>query len=333
MKSLTILGSGSWGTALAQTFSQKLDKVYIWGIEKDVINEINSQKTNSKYIPNIILNENIEALLDLEKAISLSNTIVIAIPTQAIRSVLQKIGDKLKDKIVISASKGIEIDTLKLISDIVLETTNVSEDNLFALSGPSFAKEVAMGLPTAITLAGKNLKKAEELQRELTTDNFRLYITDDIIGAEIGGAVKNVIAIATGVSDGLGLGNNARASLITRGLYEMKNIVKVYGGKPQTLYGLSGLGDLVLTATGNLSRNRTFGYLLGKGLSVEQALKEVNQVVEGAKTAKAIKKLAEKHNLELPISEAVYKVIYENLPIKEAVKLLLSRDLKREDLD
>ncbi len=333
MKSLTILGSGSWGTALAQTFSQKLDKVYIWGIEEEVINEINTQKTNSRYIPNIILNENIKALLDLEKAISLSNTIVIAIPTQAIRSVLQKVGDKLKDKIVISASKGIEIDTLKLISDIVLETTNVSEDNLFALSGPSFAKEVAMGLPTAITLAGKNLEKAEELQRKLTTDNFRLYITDDIIGAEIGGAVKNVIAIATGVSDGLGLGNNARASLITRGLYEMKNIVKVYGGKPQTLYGLSGLGDLVLTATGNLSRNRTFGYLLGKGLSVEQALKEVNQVVEGAKTAKAIKKLAEKHNLELPISEAVYKVIYENLPIKEAVKLLLSRDLKREDLD
>jgi glycerol-3-phosphate dehydrogenase (NAD(P)+) len=333
MKTLTILGSGSWGTALAQTFSQRFDKVYLWGKDKNVIDEINQNKTNSKYLGNIILNENIEGLTDLNRAIDLSDIIVIAIPTQAIRSVLKKVGNKFNDKTVISASKGIEINTLKLISDIVLETTNTKEENLFALSGPSFAKEVAMGLPTAVTLAGRNLEKAEDLQKQLTTENFRLYITDDIIGAEIGGAVKNVIAIATGVSDGLGLGNNARASLITRGLYEMKKIVKIYGGKPNTLYGLSGMGDLVLTATGNLSRNRTFGYLLGKGLSVEEALKEVNQVVEGVKTVKAIKKLSNMYNLELPISEAVYKVVYENLPIKDAVKSLLSRDLKREDME
>jgi len=333
MRSITILGAGSWGTALAQTFSKNVDKVYIWGRNKAIIDEINQYRTNKKYLGNILLNKNINGLTDLGKAIDLSDTIVIAIPTQAIRDTLKDVGDKFKEKIIISASKGIEIDSLKLITDILLEILDTEGENLFALSGPSFAKEVAIGLPTAITLAGKDIKKAERLQQKLTTDNFRLYITEDIRGVEIGGAVKNVIAIATGVSDGLGLGDNARASLITRGLNEMKRIVKIFGGNPKTLYGLSGMGDLVLTATGNLSRNRKFGFLLGKGLSVKNALKEVNQVVEGAKTVKAIKELATKHNLELPISEAVYKVIYENLPVKEAVKLLLSRDLKREDLD
>ena len=329
MKNLGIIGSGSWGTALSQVLSEKFNKVFIWGRDKNLIESINKEKINYKYLPDIILNENIEGTTNLEDVFNNSEIIIIAIPTQAIRESLSNLKLDLRNKYIISASKGIEIESLKLVSDILEEVLDIPRENLFVLSGPSFAKEVAQKLPTAITLAG-NTQIGESLQYLLTTPTFRVYLTEDIKGVEIGGAVKNVIAIATGASDGLGYGNNARASLITRGLYEMTKLTKVYGGKKETLYGLSGLGDLVLTATGNLSRNRQFGYLLGKGLSVNQALKEVKQVVEGAKTVKAIKKLIDKYNLELPISEMVYKVIYEELPLKTAVKLLMTRELKKE---
>ncbi|HIE58425.1 MAG TPA: NAD(P)-dependent glycerol-3-phosphate dehydrogenase [Persephonella sp.] len=327
---LTILGTGSWGTALAQTFSVNFENVLLWGINKEVVDTINTQNKNTKYFPEIILNKNIKATLSLEEAISFSKIIVIAIPTQAIRETLRKIGISfLKNKIFISASKGIEISSLKLISQIIKEETYLPEENIFVLSGPSFAKEVALGLPTAVTLAG-DLKKAEELQMFLNTENFRTYITDDIKGVEVGGAVKNVIAIATGISDGLCLGNNARAGLITRGLYEMTKVATFFGGRKETLYGLSGMGDLVLTATGDLSRNRKFGNLIGQGISINQALKKVGQVVEGYKTVKALKKLVLEKNIELPITDAVYSVLYENLSPKEAVKILMSRQPKKE---
>lgn len=327
---LTILGTGSWGTALAQTFSINFRNVLLWGINKEVIDTINTQNKNTKYFPEIILNKNIKATLSLQEAISFSKIIIIAIPTQAIRETLRKVGVSFfKNKIFISASKGIEISGLKLVSQIIKEETCLPEEKIFVLSGPSFAKEVALGLPTAVTLAG-DLKEVEKLQKFLNTENFRTYITDDIKGVEVGGAVKNVIAIATGVSDGLGLGNNARAGLITRGLYEMTKIATIFRGKKETLYGLSGMGDLVLTATGDLSRNRKFGNLIGQGLSVSQALKEVGQVVEGYKTVKALRRLVLEKNIELPITEAVYSVLYENLSPKEAVKMLMSRRLKKE---
>ncbi len=331
MQTIGIIGSGSWGTALAQVFSEKCDTVKLWGRDKNLIESINKERINFKYLPEIILNENIKGTTDLEEIFLTSDIIVIAIPTQVIRETLKDIKLNLKNKIIISASKGIEIDSLKLVSDILKEVLSIDEKKSFVLSGPSFAKEVAQKLPTAITLAG-NIELGKILQRLLTTTYFRIYTSDDIKGAEIGGAVKNVIAIATGVSDGLGFGNNARASLITRGLYEMTKLAKVYGGKSETLYGLAGLGDLVLTATGNLSRNRKFGYLIGKGLSINKALEEVNQVVEGVKTVKAIKKLIDIYNLELPISEMVYRVVYENLPINEAVKSLMTRELKSENI-
>ena len=330
MDRLGIIGSGSWGTALAQTLSEKFKEVNIWGRNKSLISCINTEKVNYKYLPDIILNDNIKATTDLIEIFENSDIVIVAIPTQWIRSTLKDININLKNKYLISASKGIEVESLKLVSDILEDVLKVNKDNLFVLSGPSFAKEVAKGLPTAVTLAG-NTRYGEELQCTLTTNTFRVYLSDDIKGVEIGGAVKNVIAIATGVSDGLGYGNNARASLITRGLYEMTKLTKVYGGKAETLYGLSGLGDLVLTATGNLSRNRRFGYLLGRGLSVEESLREVKQVVEGVKTVKAIKRLIDTYNLELPIAETVYKVIYENLSLKNAVKLLMKRELKREN--
>ncbi len=329
-KTLSILGSGSWGTALAQTFSKNFEKVLIWGRDKSTVEDINSKHRNVKYLPEIDLNKNIKASTDLDFVVSEGDIIIISIPTQRIREVLKNIQNKKIEKPVISASKGIEISTLKLVSEIIEEVLEVKRENILALSGPSFAKEVALGLPTAVTLAGYE-KEAEHIQSVLNTSSFRLYISTDIIGVQIGGAVKNIIAIATGASDGLGLGNNARAGLITRGLYEMTKIAKIFGGKPETLYGLSGLGDLVLTATGDLSRNRTFGYLLGKGLSIEEAFQKIGQIVEGAKTVKAIHQLAEKHSIELPISQVVYRVIYEGLSPQEAVKILMNREPKKEE--
>ncbi len=325
---LTVVGAGSWGTALAQAFSGNFNEVIIWGRDKSVLNSINKERKNKKYLPEVLLSKNIIGEENLNKAISSGDIIIIAVPTQSIREVLSQVSSPIKVPII-SASKGIEIKTLKLISQIILDLVDVNPELVFSLSGPSFAKEVAVGLPTAVTLAG-NIGIGEQLQEILNTENFRLYITEDITGVEIGGAVKNVIAIATGASDGLGLGNNARASLITRGLFEMTKVAKIFGGKPETLYGLAGLGDLVLTATGELSRNRRFGILLGKGLSVEEALKDVGQIVEGVKTVEALKKIQEKTDVELPISEVVYQVIYKGLSPQEAVKILMGRQPKRE---
>ena len=325
---LSVIGAGSWGTALAQIFSEKFEEVLIWDRNEDVVNSINTKRENFKYFPNLKLNQNIKASSDLNNVYEKGNLVIVAIPVQYIREVLKNIQSD-KQKSVLTASKGIEIKTLKLPTDVISEVLGLSPKNVMALSGPSFAKEVFKGLPTAVTLAAEPCI-GEKTQEVLNSEHFRVYLSFDIKGVEIGGAVKNVIAVATGISDGLGLGNNARASLITRGLYEMSKIANIYNANPQTLYGLSGLGDLVLTATGDLSRNRKFGILFGKGKSVDEALKEVGQVVEGIETVKAVKKLQEKYDLDLPISNAVYKTIYEGLNPKEAVRFLMKRELKRE---
>ncbi len=329
---LSIIGLGSWGTALAQAFSKNFGKVIIYGRDKKVVEEVNKYKENKKYLPGIKLDKNITATNDLKTAIKNSKIIIIAIPAQKIKNFLQNIkNEKLHEKTIISASKGIDVESLKLISQIINETLNINEENIFVLSGPSFAKEVAVGLPTAITLAGE-ICKGKKLQKKLSTKNLRIYTTEDINGVEIAGAVKNVISIATGISDGIGLGNNARAALITRGLYEMIKIVNIYQGKSETLFGLAGVGDLVLTTTGELSRNRKFGLLIGKGYKMERALKEVGQVVEGIETVKALIKIQKKFNIELPITETVYRIIYENLPPEDAINILMNRRLKKEFL-
>ncbi len=325
---LSVIGAGSWGTALAQLFSEKFDKVFIWDRNEDIINSINKNHINPKYFSEYRLSENISASLEIDEVFQAGDIILVVIPVQHIREVLKKISIKV-DKPIITASKGIEIETLKLPSDIIIEVLDVSYKKVMALSGPSFAKEVMKKLPTAVTLAGEPCI-GEKTQELINLEHFRVYLSFDIRGAEIGGAVKNVIAIATGISDGLGLGNNARASLITRGLHEMRRVANVYNANPQTLYGLSGMGDLVLTATGDLSRNRRFGILFGQGKPLEEALKEVGQVVEGIETVKAVKKLQEKYDLDLPISEAVYKTIYEGLNPKDAVRYLMKRELKKE---
>ncbi|NPA57809.1 MAG: NAD(P)-dependent glycerol-3-phosphate dehydrogenase [Aquificae bacterium] len=327
--SITVLGAGSWGTALAQTFSENFRQVFLWGRDREAVNQINRLGRNEKYLPDVVLRENVKATADIDQACGEGDIVVVAVPSQHVRSVLSSV--KLKvDKPVVSATKGIEVDTLKLITDIIRETLSLQDRLVFVLSGPSFAKEVALGLPTAVSLAG-DTELGKLLQEKLTTSTFRLYLNGDRVGVQIGGAVKNVIAVATGVSDGLGLGNNARAGLITRGLFEMTKVAVLFGGKPQTLYGLSGMGDLVLTATGELSRNRTFGYLLGKGLPVDKALERVGQVVEGVKTVQALKKLIDREGVELPISEAVYRVVQGEISPSEAVKLLMGRQPASEE--
>jgi len=326
---LSIIGSGSWGTALAKLFSVNFDSILLWTKNQSIANAINKNHTNPKYFPHILLPENIKATTDIDEAFLHGDMIIVVIPTQAIREVLGNLTDQKVEKPVISASKGIEIGTLKLTTQILSEILSIKDENIFALSGPSFAREVLEGLPTAVVLGG-DICKGREIQKLLSTQNFRVYTNSDREGVEIGGAVKNVIAIATGISDGIGLGNNARASIITRGLNEMRKIAHLYSAKPETLYGLSGLGDLVLTATGDLSRNRKLGLLIGKGLSLKQALKEVGQVVEGLETVKAINQLQQKYNLELPISSTVYKVLYQGLKPIEAVKILMKRELKEE---
>jgi glycerol-3-phosphate dehydrogenase (NAD(P)+) len=327
---LGVIGAGSWGTALAQVLSVNFENVFIWDIDKEVLDSVKNSNINVKYHPDIKLNINIKPIYDLQELINKSDILIVVIPTQYIRQTLSRV--KIENKPVISASKGIEIESLKLVSDIIEESLGINKKYIFALSGPSFAKEVIKGLPTAVVLAG-NTEIGNKLLSYLNTKTFRVYLSDDLVGAEVGGAIKNVIAIATGISDGLGFGNNARASLITRGLYEISKIVKIYGGNPQTVYGLSGLGDLVLTATGELSRNRTFGMLIGQGYSVEEALKKVGQVVEGYTTVKAVYDIKNKYDIELPISYQVYRVLYENLNPKEAAMELMNRGYKFEFME
>lgn len=325
---LGVIGAGSWGTALAHILAENFEKVLIWDINKTVLDDIKNYGINRLYHPDIKLNPKICPEYELQNLAERSDVIIVAVPTQYIRQTLS--GLKVnRDKFIVCASKGIEIDSLKLVSQVIEESLVVDKTSIYALSGPSFAKEVIRGLPTAITLAGE-VEKGKKLQTLLNVSSFRVYLSDDIAGVEIGGAIKNVIAIACGISDGLGMGNNARASLITRGLFEISKVVKVYGGNPQTVYGLSGLGDLVLTATGDLSRNRTFGILIGRGLTVEEAEREIKQVIEGKTTVEAVRRISRVYGIELPISEMVYRIIYEGLNPKDAVSYLMNRDLKTE---
>lgn len=325
---LGVIGAGSWGTALAHILAENFDRVLIWDINRSVLEDIKNYSINRLYHPEIKLNPKISPEYDLQSLVEISDVTIVAVPTQYIRQTLSGLKVE-REKFVVCASKGIEIETLKLVSQVIQESLGIDKDFIYALSGPSFAKEVIRGLPTAITLAGE-VEKGKKLQKLLSASSFRVYLSDDITGVEVGGAIKNVIAIACGISDGLGMGNNARASLITRGLFEISKVVKVYGGNPQTVYGLSGLGDLVLTATGDLSRNRTFGMLIGKGLSVEEAEKEVQQVIEGKTTVEAVRRISRVYGVELPISEMVYRIVYEGLNPKDAVSYLMSRDLKTE---
>jgi len=328
MSYIAVIGAGSWGTTLASLLSKKGFDVIIWAREREIADAINYKKENPLYLPNIKLPDSLIATDDIFEAVKKARFIVNVVPTQYIRHVFAPLQNKLNDEnIVVSASKGIEKETLKTPSMILGEMLN---KNVYVLSGPTFAIEVAQEKPTAVTISGVEKKERLLLQEIFSASYFRVYEHDDPVGAEIGGAIKNVIAIASGICDALELGNNARAALITRGLHEIMRLGKKMGAKEITFSGLSGLGDLFLTCTSNLSRNYTVGYRLGKGESMKEISESMRGVAEGVETSLSAMQLSKKLDVEMPITNEVYQVIYEGKSPKQAAWDLMNRTLKPE---
>jgi len=325
---IAVIGAGSWGTTLACLLSNKGYDISLWVYEKDLAEKINRSRMNSLYLPDITLPSNVRVTHWIDEALKKARYVLNVIPTQYVRSVFKEAIPYIPDEaVIINASKGIEKGTLLTVSSILKE---LSAHPVAVLSGPSFAKEVIKKLPTAVTLATEDDNTRLLLQEVFTTDYFRVYTHDDILGVELGGALKNVIAIASGISDGLELGHNARAALITRGLIEMRRLGVAMGAKEETFSGLSGLGDLVLTCTADLSRNYTVGIKLAQGIKLADILSETKMVMEGVTTAESAYELSKKYNIETPIIEQVYQVLYKDKDPAFAVNDLMNRPLKPE---
>ena len=332
IKDIAIIGAGSWGTALAKLLGNKGADVMMWAFEQDVANGINNSNKNPQYLKEYELASNVHATTDLGEAISGREMIVSVVPSHSLRNTWEQ-GAKFLDpnSTLVSCTKGIEAPSLMLMSQVLSDCLpNHPESNRAVLSGPSFAAEVADGLLTSVVIAGTDTKCTTLVQDTFRTDFFLTFTHDDVTGVEVGGAVKNVIAIAAGISEGLELGNNARATIITRGLYEMIKIGKALGANPLTLAGLSGIGDLALTCTGKLSRNHEVGVELGRGQTISEITAGMNMVAEGISTANAIHRLAQKYAINLPICEMTYNILHEGLDPKQAVQKLCNMRLTTE---
>jgi len=328
MEKISVIGSGSWGTTLANHLAEKGFNVKLWSFEKDLVKEIKRTGINNIYLPGVLLSHNIDVTDDLSYAIKDAMYILSVVPTQFTRSVFSNtLNDLPEDAIIVSASKGIEHNSLLTVSSIL---ENLIGRKVSVLSGPSFAEEVIKKLPTAVTIASPDNDIAMRLQELFNTENFRVYTNTDVLGVELGGALKNVMAIASGISDGLGLGTSTRAALITRGLAEMTRLGVAMGAREKTFGGLSGIGDLVLTCTGTLSRNYTVGFKLGRGETLNSILSGMRMVAEGVATSESAFALSKKHNVEMPIVEQIYLVINENKKPSNAVKELMTRSPKSE---
>lgn len=332
MKRIAVIGAGSWGTALGIVAARAGHQVTFWSRNPDVVSSINRDRVNSIYLPGAPVPDGVVASADIGEALNESQLVIIATPSHATRAVLEAmVGVLPANAILVSATKGIEIESGKRISQLVAEVLGDSLTARFVcLSGPSFAKEVVAQHPTAIVAAGDNAAAATTVQSELSTEYLRIYSNDDVVGTELGGSVKNVMAIAAGMVAGLGLGSNSVAALITRGLAEMSRLALAEGGKLETLMGLAGLGDLVLTCTGSLSRNRFVGQELGKGRSLAEITTGMREVAEGVKTTQALKKLSNRVGVEMPIAAEVYAVLYEGKTARAAASALMSRPLREE---
>ncbi len=327
---IAVLGAGSFGTALAILLAKNGNKTYLWARNSVQIASMKESGFNQKYLPNIPLPENLELFDSFEQAIDQVVDILIVTPSHTFQQTLNQIKQyKTGDVRIVWACKGLEPDTGDFLCEQVSEM--FGENNPKAvLSGPTFAKELAIGSPTAITIASDNSQFIADMTKRLVNERFRVYLSDDLSGVQFGGAIKNIIAIGAGMADGLGFGANARTALITRGLAEMMRLGLSLGGKTETFTGMAGLGDLVLTCTDNQSRNRRFGMALGKGATLEQAAKDIGQVVEGVRNTKEVYNLAKKHNIDLPICQSIYSILYENQDPKQAAKELLTRTMKVE---
>jgi len=329
---VAVIGAGSWGTAIAHLLSRKANEVILWAYEDEIVKGINGKGKNPLYLSNVKLGKNIHATNDLEEALSNQRVIISVVPSHALRNVWN-LGSKYisGDAILVSCTKGIEVESLKLMNQVLSECLpNHRSTNRCSLSGPSFAKEVARDLPTSVVIAGSDAVVCKRVQDIFRTDTFLTFTSDDVIGVEVGGAIKNVIAIAAGISEGLNLGHNSRAAIITRGLYEMMKIGKALRANPLTFTGLSGIGDLVLTCTAELSRNYTLGVKLGQGTTIDKATHGSVMVAEGINTTKAAKRLAVKHKISTPICDAMHRILFEGLAPDVAVRELCTLPLKEE---
>ena len=331
--SIAVIGAGSWGTALAKLLSDKGHRVSLWAHRPEHVKQIRQEKENSTYLPGFFLSDRLTPLSDLAEVVREKNFIVMVVPSHVFRSVFSQVVPLLAEKtIVVSATKGIENESLMTMSQVMEDELSKCEKKaeVGVLTGPSFAKEVAAGTPTAVTVASHDLETARTIQDLFFTERFRVYTSTDIIGQELGAALKNIIAVAAGICDGLGYGTNTRAALITRGLAEITRLGVKMGANPLTFSGLGGMGDLVLTCTGDLSRNRTVGLKLGQGKKLADILKEMNMVAEAVKTTKSAMALARREQVDMPILEQIYLVLYEEKDCREAVHDLLTRDQKEE---
>ncbi len=322
---VSVIGSGGWGSAIAILLANNGHSVMLWSWKQEESDRLKADRENKEFLPGAKFPEGISCTADIKEAVEGSNLIVCASPSVATRNVAKSLAPHVKKgQILLNISKGIEEGTLLRLSEVYKE--EIPQAEVAAMSGPSHAEEVSRGLPTTNVVAAESEEIAAEIQNIFMTDVFRVYTSDDIIGVELGGALKNVIALCAGISDGLGFGDNTKAALMTRGLAEITRLGVAMGAKRETFAGLSGVGDLIVTCTSMHSRNRRAGILLGKGKSLSETLDEVHMVVEGVNTANAAYELSRKYNVPMPITEAAHKVLYENKPAREAVFELMLRE-------
>ena len=327
-----VIGGGSWGTALAGILATKRSDVRLWMRDSQLAESIQRERENPRYLAGVRLGDAIRATADLEDALTAAELVVSALPSHVVRAVMAEAAPHVAaEAVVVSASKGIEERSLKRMTEVLAEVLDRgSAERLAVLSGPSFAVEVARGAPTAVTVAAHEREIAEAAREAFLTPRFRVYSSDDVVGVELGGAVKNVVAIATGIADGLGYGHNARAALITRGLAEISRLGTALGGERLTFMGLAGLGDLVLTCTGDLSRNRTVGLRLGRGEPLAEILADMRQVAEGVRSTRSVRDLAARIEVEMPIVDQVYEMLDHAKSPQVVVEELMTRESKPE---
>ncbi|CAN5429840.1 NAD(P)H-dependent glycerol-3-phosphate dehydrogenase [soil metagenome] len=329
---VSVLGAGGWGTTLAMLLNDNGHEVTLWEFNKTYADTLRNHRENFYYLPKVKISEKILITNDPLEAVKDKELVIIATPTQYIRKSLSSIGDfDFGDCYVVSVSKGIENGSLMLVSDMLLDIfKKINRSNLACLSGPSHAEEVSRKIPTAVVCASENIEAAKTVQKVFSNEFFRVYTSNDLIGTETGGALKNVIAIAAGISDGAGFGDNTKAAIMTRGISEIMKLGVKLGAKKETFYGLSGIGDLIVTCSSQHSRNRKVGYEIGKGRKLKEILEELKMVAEGVPTAKAAFELSKKLSIELPIIEEVYNILFEEADPIESTRNLMLRSLKQE---
>jgi glycerol-3-phosphate dehydrogenase (NAD(P)+) len=326
-----VLGTGSWGTAFGKVLADAGTDVTLWARRPELADAVRDNHENSDYLPGIILPANLTATSDPLEAVGGADFVVLAVPSQSLRDNLAAVAPALsRTTVLVSLMKGVELGTTKRMSEVIREVADVAEDAVAVVTGPNLAKEIAAGQPAATVVACSDAAVAERLQEACRTPYFRPYTNKDLVGCELGGAVKNVIALATGMAEGMGFGDNTKASLITRGLAETARLGAALGADPMTFSGLAGLGDLVATCTSPLSRNRTFGERLGRGETLEEILAQKQQTAEGVKSCRSILDLARKHDVDMPITEHVVAVVHDGMTPREMVRGLMSRETKSE---